>query len=1181
MADNLESSIQRINDDLETTISQVERIAFGFDTITENSFQKMNQVAESINKTIGDLGKSNIKNNKSNKELLKHVTRLMSMTNILKDSAGDFQDANKEIEDSSKNALKALTSLNDAQVKSVFEFNNKMSSNLGEMDKLLFNQTKNSKNILDKQFDKIEDNIKMLDEALLDLEYAKEKKLLQNEEFSAMQSNVAIQHEQATKIMIESFQASLSAGTATIEDLEKMKEKVSSVLDVSSKKFTAGQISDSSISSLESFIQTIDAKSKILQLQKKQIEDANSLNDKIKEMIDESTSGMDDFYKALKKQQLSGVKTYDQQNDAAKKSLGGISDKLLSYSVQLDKGIITQQQFMALSQAANTEYEKIGKGIITQFDDFASSIGNVGNDYEKTQEILKSYGDMIKEQLETGLLPPELKSAFQKTEQYIEKHKKLLEESSQAAIEKQELMLNNLYGGLEGMASSIERKFGGAFGKVLFGFDPIMKTLRQRNEQILERVKKKGVITYKDIGDSMKAAAKATGNIMLKTASNIPLIMGVAFAGAMMLMANKMKGFFDDAINAAEQSWETLTSRMREGIDALRMSVSQGSAMAAALNMRFVDGLEVAWGDVAKSMAGIKDIQGDMVGLGVQQAKLVTKLSIGLGASAEAAANFYFMMKNSMGGSDKIAANAGMIVSQFSKVLGMSPEDIFKDMEESSEFLMKHTKNTGKDMVKTVMEAKKLGMKLSDVAKITESMFDYESSIQNELEASLLLGRSIDFNRARQLMFNKQTDEGMKELASMMGTYEEFQDMNFIQQQGIAKAFGMSVKEYEKVLTDQQRMNSLTNEQKKQLEAINKQREKMNDLTGEAYLNSEKAKLAQESMKQSWDDLTTDLGSQFIPIMIQYKGIMMNLMKTLLPALINGFTFLVDKIITPISDFFNSKDGQNMMSAINKEVGLIFKSLGELFDEVKGVLGELFGTSKQSIGGQASGVIETIGAGIRTVIDVMKWVVGHWKELLIAFIAMKATQGGFALYKGYKNLQDMKQQTMGTMANPMFVTVTNASQIAAAASGAQTSMTPTLGADYEEITDKRGRKHYRKKGSTKFVSKDVAFAASNVADEMAPNAAKTATKGGKFGKFMKGGGGAIAAAGTLMALSAGLEFFGPEDSKAIDAIQASLMGISTALVLIEAGQLAATAATWLWNAAMAAKIGRASCRERV
>ena len=88
----------------------------------------------------------------------------------------------------------------------------------------------------------------------------------------------------------------------------------------------------------------------------------------------------------------------------------------------------------------------------------------------------------------------------------------------------------------------------------------------------------------------------------------------------------------------------------------------------------------------------------------------------------------------------------------------------------------------------------------------------------------------------------------------------------------------------------------------------------------------------------------------------------MNLMKTLLPALINGFTFLVDKIITPISDFFNSKDGQNMMSAINKEVGLIFKSLGELFDEVKGVLGELFGTSKQSIGGQASGVIETIGA---------------------------------------------------------------------------------------------------------------------------------------------------------------------------------------------------------------------------
>lgn len=892
----------------------------------------------------------------------------------------------------------------------------------------------------------------------------------------------------------------------------------------------------------------------ITKLNKAQTKQINELNKTL-------ATSFEEINKLALEQSVTNTSTLETQNEKFTEVFKTLKDKMVDYEFALQKGKISLGEFNTLQAHWSSQYEKMGNTFVKLINENLSDPLMKDNaDIEKSIEKLSQLQGMISGELQKGMLPDNVAKAYKSSEKLIEEHKSKLMQAQNEIGYKQEEIMNLTYESMETLASGIERKFGGKLGKILFGFDPITKTLKQRNEQIMERIRKNGKRTARDVQDQMKATAKAGAQMMGKVAANAPLIIGVAVGAGIMMIASKMKGFFDDALSQAESSWETLTSRMREGIDALRMSVSQGSAMAAALNMRFVDGLEVAWGDVAKSMAGIKDIQGDMVGLGVQQAKLVTKLSIGLGASAEAAANFYFMMKNSMGGSDKIAANAGMIVSQFSKVLGMSPEDIFKDMEESSEFLMKHTKNTGKDMVKTVMEAKKLGMKLSDVAKITESMFDYESSIQNELEASLLLGRSIDFNRARQLMFNKQTDEGMKELASMMGTYEEFQDMNFIQQQGIAKAFGMSVKEYEKVLTDQQRMNSLTNEQKKQLEAINKQREKMNDLTGEAYLNSEKAKLAQESMKQSWDDLTTDLGSQFIPIMVQYKGIMMNLMKTLLPALINGFTFLVDKIITPISDFFNSKDGQNMMSAINKEVGLIFKSLGELFDEVKGVLGELFGTSKQSIGGQASGVIETIGAGIRTVIDVMKWVVGHWKELLIAFIAMKAAPVAYNMFKGGKTMLGLEPGM--TPAKPLYVSVTNASSIGQAAK--QITSAPTgdttmqLKEGYKQGVDKNGKSFYYKEGQKGRVS--------------AKNAYATVTQGPDINNPRKGmgPGGKMAAAGTLMALSAGLEFFGPEDSKAIDAIQASLMGISTALVLIEAGQLAATAATWLWNAAMAA-----------
>jgi hypothetical protein len=859
--------------------------------------------------------------------------------------------------------------------------------------------------------------------------------------------------------------------------------------------------------------------------------------------------------KARFKQTVTNKKTINDQLDSFDEIFKKLNDDIIDSQYNLSKNIIGNKEFEMIRNSWDMNVQRTSNDMMKMVQDIAVDPRRSGLD--QLTDALGQFEGMqkiIQQQIENGLITPQAAASFKAVDKRINLYKDQIVEAQNEIGYKQEEMINNLYGGLEGLASGIERKFGGKIGKILFGFDPVVKTLRHRYDQIIERVKKRGRVAAEDIGDAMKAAAQATGKILTKVATNMPIIIGVAVGAAFMMIGSQMKGFFDQAIGMAESSWETLTGRMRENIDALKMSVSQGGEMANALNTRFVDGLEVSWGDVAKAMAGIKDIQGDMVGLGAKQAKLITKLSVGLGASAESAASFYNMMKNSIGGSDKVAANAGMMVSQFSKILGMSPEDIFKDLEESSEFLMKHTKSVGKDMIKTVMEAKKLGMKLSDVAKITQSMFDYESSIQNELEASLLLGRSIDLNRARQLMFNKQTESGMKELASMMGTYEDFQNMNFVQQEGLAKAFGMNSIEYSKILKDQQRMNSLTDVQRKQLEGINKQREKMNDLQGESYLNAEKAKLAQESMKQSWDDMTTDLGAQFIPIMVQYKGIMMTLMKTLLPSLINGFSFLVDKIITPISNFFNSKDGENFMKTINKEVGLIFTSMGELFDEVKKVLNELFGTSPQSISGSASSVIETIGAGIRAVIGGMKWVVANWKKLLIAMVALKSLPLIIAGFKGIKGM--FNKQAGLTPGMPMYVNVVNANQIAAVASSKSISPGSTaLNSGITQGTDKNGNTYYRD-ASGKRVSKNMAIAPSS----------PTSNKPGKNSASSSGK--MMAASAALMTLSMGLELFGPENSKTIDAMQTGLMAISGTLALIEVGKLAVTAATWLWNAAL-------------
>ena len=95
-------------------------------------------------------------------------------------------------------------------------------------------------------------------------------------------------------------------------------------------------------------------------------------------------------------------------------------------------------------------------------------------------------------------------------------------------------------------------------------------------------------------------------------------------------------------------------------------------------------------------------------------------------------------------------------------------------------------------LTKAVSVAKSLGVEMEAVSSAASSLLDFESSIQKELEAELLIGRDLNLERARSAALAGDQEALMKELVAEAGSLEQLQNMNVLQQEALAAALGMS-----------------------------------------------------------------------------------------------------------------------------------------------------------------------------------------------------------------------------------------------------------------------------------------------------------------------------------------------------------------------------------------------------
>jgi hypothetical protein len=127
------------------------------------------------------------------------------------------------------------------------------------------------------------------------------------------------------------------------------------------------------------------------------------------------------------------------------------------------------------------------------------------------------------------------------------------------------------------------------------------------------------------------------------------------------------------------------------------------------------------------------------------------------------------------------------------RLAGVAPGAIFRDIAENSEFFASTMKDGGKNVMAAAVGARKLGLNLSSVTQIADNLLDFESSIEAQMEASVMLGRQLNLDRARQLSYLDDTEGMMKEILKQVGGEAEFSKMLRVERQVLAKAVGTDV----------------------------------------------------------------------------------------------------------------------------------------------------------------------------------------------------------------------------------------------------------------------------------------------------------------------------------------------------------------------------------------------------
>ena len=308
-----------------------------------------------------------------------------------------------------------------------------------------------------------------------------------------------------------------------------------------------------------------------------------------------------------------------------------------------------------------------------------------------------------------------------------------------------------------------------------------------------------------------------------------------------------------------------------------------------------------------------------------------------------------------------IASDQVMILNQ-QNGLALNQKQIQEEIGKVGGYQLLRAGRNTKEITNQVYQTKLLGMSMQQLNQTGEKLLDFESSIAAELEAELLTGRELNLEKARAAALAGDQATLAAELRKEVGSAAEFQEMNVLQANAMAKAFGMSRDEMADMLMKQEEMKMLRDAG---FESASEAQEKFNALVADGLSTEEAAAKMREDgisgalveqmksasqqdkinkMMERMADLFALIVEPLFPIIKSLMQIVHPILKALAPV----FQTLAD-VLTPAANMFEhlplvmGPAIEGVINGLKIQFGAMLDYIGAVWEVTKGVSKLIYG----------------------------------------------------------------------------------------------------------------------------------------------------------------------------------------------------------------------------------------------
>lgn len=514
------------------------------------------------------------------------------------------------------------------------------------------------------------------------------------------------------------------------------------------------------------------------------IDGASKAINNIRDQINDLDTDVNYFANSLRKvtKELSSQTTSNKDIEKSYKKLSSLANQL--YNDQNQINVLSEKELVALKKKIDLEKDSLSKNLQDNID---SQIA-LSNAIEDNERIENSLLDKLEKK---GKLTKEEEKLYKNITDELTKQRQLLDKTFETNEEAEQFLEDEK--GFDSLVKAAQTRLAeeqkinrtlGASGKIVDG--------------IVDSLSKLGISSsfFEDLKKDMRDAAKSGDKWKVITATTKGLMSGIGNALkdpiTQLVLAKKAFEFFLNAAIKSNKESVNLSKNLGYGAanaDRVRANFASIESSSSNLNVTTAN-LSEAFNELSSATGFVTEYSADaletqikltkQLGLSGDEAAGIYELSVLNGKSSEA--TYQSMLKGYVNtrNSLKVGVPFKAAIAEAAKVSGQLAANMGYNTER---------------IISGVVATKALGTSLEQAKSQGASLLEFQSSIEDELQAELITGKQLNLERARAAALMGNQVEVAEELAAQGMTAAEFSNMNVIAQNAYAKALGTTSNE--------------------------------------------------------------------------------------------------------------------------------------------------------------------------------------------------------------------------------------------------------------------------------------------------------------------------------------------------------------------------------------------------